>query len=150
MSVMKNIICPVSNEKVAEHISRITALLTVITFIAYILTGFLPFALLALFDFFARSYQIKSISLFSKIATKIGSILNLESQRIDKAPKIFASRLGFVFSLLIVAFNLFGLLQTSYFVSGILILFATMECILNFCIGCYIYSWFVLPIYKKL
>lgn len=146
---MKNITCPISAEKVQAHIPRIVASLISISLLGFIITGQYAFVIIAFIDFLARSIKKDKYSLFIKLAKLISNSFQLKSYNIDKAPKIFASRLGLVFTSLIILLNVIGYMQFSFYISGILVLFASLECILNLCVGCYLYSWFLLPFYKN-
>lgn len=146
---MKNIICPISPNRVQEHIPRIIALMIVLSLLSFIATGFLPFAIIALADFAARAFRVDKYSIFSRFAKLASIAFNIESDEIDKAPKIFASRLGFIFTLSIVVIALLGEQQLASIISGLLIALALLESTLSICVGCYIYTWFVLPFYKN-
>jgi len=67
---------------------------------------------------------------------------------IDKAPKIFAARIGFVFSIGMLALTLLGLSTVAFSVASVLIVFAFLECGLNFCAGCWVYTYIVIPLYR--
>jgi hypothetical protein len=75
--------------------------------------------------------------------------LNLDKKSIDKAPKIFAARLGFVMSLTITILMLSQFNAVAFAVGGILVFFASLEFMLAICVGCIIYTYLVLPFYKQ-
>ena len=52
---MKNIVCPISSERMPEHISRLTALFVVLLLLAYLISGNLIFPAILLLDFLSRS-----------------------------------------------------------------------------------------------
>ena len=68
---------------------------------------------------------------------------------IDKAPKIFAARLGFLMTTVIAVLFILHLQILSMIVAGILIFFATLEFVFAICVGCMIYSYVIVPFYKK-
>ena len=142
---MKNIVCPVSPERVAEHIPRINALLVIFTIGLYFIfnTWFLP--LLLVIDFFIRGFGNAHYSPLARLSAFISRRLDLKSSMIDKAPKIFAARLGFVLSAVILLVHLLTSGTGMFVLAGGLALFAGLECVFNICVGCYIYSWLIIP-----
>lgn len=146
---MKNIICPVSNEKVNENQPRITAFFVVSLFTAYLLSGFLPFVIFLAYDFLVRGFNQSQYSLIAAIAKPLSSRFFSNGKLIDKAPKLFAARLGGIMSLLIIIAHMAGFPYIAAGVSVIITVLATAECVFNFCLGCYIYSWLVLPFYSR-
>ncbi len=146
---MKNIICPISNEKVPEHLPRITAFYVISLFAAYIITGFIPIILFLAVDFFTRGFNFSKYSLLNFMARQTGSILQINSTPISKAPKLFAARLGGVMSILIIAFHLLSFSVSAVSVSVLVICLSTLECAIGFCVGCYLYSWIVLPVFVR-
>ncbi|MDP3174088.1 MAG: DUF4395 family protein, partial [Phenylobacterium sp.] len=79
----------------------------------------------------------------------LSNALNLPLKLIDKAPKVFAARLGFLMTAVITILFVFKLSLASLIVAGILIFFATLEFLFAICVGCMIYNYLVLPFYKK-
>ncbi len=146
---MKQIICPVSNEKVNENVVRLTALWIVLILGVFLLiqSPVIPF-LLAI-DFYIRAFTRLKSSPLSWVSKQLVKIIPLEKNLIDKAPKIFAARIGFVFSVAILLFSLFSLTVLTITTTFVLVLFAFLECGLNFCAGCWVYTYLVLPLYKE-
>jgi hypothetical protein len=145
---MKNIICPVSNEKANEKVVRITA------FWVIMLTGFFivfpnPYIPLYLaFDFYIRAFTKLRYSPISWVSAGIARGLGISPRWIDKAPKIFAARVGFLFAVMILAFTLTGVSVAATSSASVLVLFAFLECGLNFCAGCWVYTYIVFPVYR--
>jgi hypothetical protein len=65
----------------------------------------------------------------------------------DQAPKMFAARLGLLFSAGAVLFFALSL-PVSLVFGGILLVFATLDSVFDFCVGCLTYTYVVLPFYK--
>ena len=146
--MFKDVVCPVSNEKVPEHLPRVTAFITIALIGSYLYSPN-PFILAFLaVDFLFRGYNQPKYSLLNSLAKKMSKALRLKSISIDKAPKIFAARLGgFMFLLALVA-NILGGIDVTYVVTLLVASLATLECVFNFCVGCYIYNYLVLPFYS--
>jgi hypothetical protein len=82
------------------------------------------------------------------ISYQMVGALNLNKKGTDKAPKIFAARLGFLISFIISLLFVFHLNSAAMVVAGILVFFATLEFALAVCMGCIIYTYLILPFYK--
>uniref|UniRef100_UPI0032172677 DUF4395 domain-containing protein n=1 Tax=uncultured Draconibacterium sp. TaxID=1573823 RepID=UPI0032172677 len=145
---MKQIVCPISNEKINEQITRLNALFgTVLVVLGFTLNSVLFFAFL-LTDFYIRAFTKLKYSPVSYTSHKLANTLNLAKKDTDKAPKVFAARLGFVMTLLITALFFSGLNTAALSIGGILIFFASLEFALGICMGCILYTYVVLPFYK--
>jgi len=146
---MKNLVCPISDQRVNEQITRLNAMFTIGTIVlAFILnSGILLVFLMA--DFFIRAFTEIKFSPINYISYYLSNALNLPVRLIDKAPKIFAARLGFLMSSVIAGLYIFSFKTASIVVAGMLIFFASLEFFLGICAGCLIYTYLILPFYKK-
>jgi hypothetical protein len=68
---------------------------------------------------------------------------------IDKAPKIFAARIGLLLSLITAAAAFLGWSLAAHIAGSTLIVFAFLECGLNFCAGCWVYTYVVYPLVRR-
>ena len=103
------------------------------------------FAVIAV-DYFIRAFTSVRRSPFSWLACQIARLLDLPEEPIDKAPKIFAARVGFLFSLATVV--LYFVFPPASLVVGLALMgFALLESVLNFCVGCVVYTYIVLPVF---
>ena len=145
---MKQIVCPISKDKINEQVVRLNA----ITGVLLIMAGFaFDSALFMLFltaDFFIRAFTSVRFSPISFVSYWLTNTLKLGQKPIDKAPKIFAARLGFLMLLTISVLFLTGALTAALVVGGIFVLFALLEFALALCVGCIIYTYLILPFYK--
>jgi hypothetical protein len=145
---MKQLICPISNEMVNERLTRLNAFFTILLVAAGFFFNSIIFPLVLLADFFIRAFTSSKISPVSFVSASLARLMHLSKKPIDKAPKIFAARLGFIMTLVIATLFLLQLYTASMVVAGILVFFATLEFAFGICVGCIIYTYFVLPIYK--
>ena len=146
---MKNLVCPISDQRVNEQVTRINALITIGTILlAYSLNSVFLFVFL-MADFFIRAFTEIKFSPINYISCYLSNTLNLPIKLIDKAPKIFAARLGFLMSSVIAGLFIFSFKIASIVVASILIFFAGLEFVFAICVGCMIYTYLVLPFYKK-
>lgn len=144
---MKSLICPVSPLRIDRNVARLTALTMALLIMLYLFTGAIVIMMVVAVDYFIRAFTPMKYSAASWLATQFASMLHLSSQPIDKAPKIFAARVGFL-----VAFTSVVLLfispTASIIVASILMGFALLESVFDLCVGCIVYTYVVFPIFK--
>lgn len=145
---MKQLVCPVSNERINERLTRLNAFFTILLVAAGFVFNSVVFPLVLLADFFIRAFTRSKFSPVSFASAGLARLLHLSKKPIDKAPKIFAARLGFLMTLAIATLFLLQLYTASMVVAGILVFFATLESAFGICVGCIIYTYFILPLYK--
>ena len=146
---MKNLVCPISDQRVNEQVTRLNAMFTIaIVVLAFVFNSVL-FVIFMMADFFIRAFTEIKYSPVSYVSHYLSNTLNLPVKLIDKAPKIFAARLGFLMTTVIVGLFILNLGMASLIVAGILIFFASLEFLFAICVGCMIYTYLVLPFYKK-
>jgi len=146
---MKNILCPISDQRVNEQVTRFNALFAIITIVlAFLLNSVLLFVFL-MADFFTRGFTTMKFSPISYASHSLNNSLNFPVRMIDKAPKIFAARLGFLMSAVIGGLFILHLKLAAVIVASVLTFFAGLEFFFAICIGCMIYTYLVLPFYKK-
>lgn len=68
--------------------------------------------------------------------------MDIREKLIDAGGKKFASRVGFIISTIIAVAGLFQVNYLVLVLSGILILFATLEAVLAYCVGCKVYAFY--------
>lgn len=146
--MMKQLICPISNEKINEQITRLNAIIGILLVVAAFAFESVFFLIFLAADFYIRAFTKLRFSPVSYISHWLTNTLRLGSKSIDKAPKIFAARLGFVITLAITILLLAGLKFASLILAGILIFFASLEFAFAICVGCIIYTYLVLPFNK--
>jgi hypothetical protein len=145
---MKNLVCPISDQRVNEQVTRLNALFTILLVVmAFVLNSVLLFAFL-MADFFIRAFTEMKFSPISYTSHSVRNALSLSVKMIDKAPKIFAARMGFLMSTVIAVLFILNFKTASMVVAGILIFFATLEFAFGICVGCLIYTYMILPFYK--
>lgn len=142
---MKHLICPISPLRAKRGVVRTTALLIALAVILYAATGNLWIIGFLAGDFFIRGCTSLPHSPLSWLADQLATRMNLSAQRVDKAPKIFAARVGLLFSLMIL------LLAPLHFiaalaVAAVLLTCALLEALFEFCVGCVVYTHIVLPL----
>jgi len=133
-------ICPIEGTLINEPTVRVVAALVAITAAIGIYFQSPVIFLFLAFDFFARGFNKKEWSLFRFIGIKTIAIIDVKEKLIDSGGKKFASKVGFILSaiLTVSVFLQFSFLTLT--LGGILVLFASLESALAFCVGCKIYA----------
>jgi hypothetical protein len=145
---MKALICPVSTQRINRNVVRITGFMMATMIALYAITGSIYFIIAITIDYFIRAFTSLKYSPFSWLAYQITQLFKLKEIQIDKAPKIFASRVGFLFALATVILYYFH--PTSSLIVGLTLMgFALLESVFDFCVGCVVYTYVVLPIFKE-
>lgn len=124
------------------------ALLVILIVIAGFLFNLVIFPVFLAADFFIRGFTRLKFSPLSYLSYQMTNVLQLDKKIIDKAPKIFAARIGFVFSLGISVLLLLNLNTAALITGLVLVFFASLEMALAICMGCIMYTYFVLPFYR--
>jgi len=146
---MKNLVCPISDQRVNEQITRFNALFAVgLIVLAFVLNSLFPLVFL-MADFFIRAFTTIKFSPVSYASHYLSNALNLPPKLIDKAPKIFAARLGLLLTAIITSLYILEFDLASIIVSSLLVFFALLEFLFAICAGCMIYNYLILPFYKK-
>jgi Domain of unknown function (DUF4395) len=144
-----NIICPISTERVDSNVSRLTVFLQVIV-LAYFLFTLQPIPLyLVTIDCSLRAMGQNRYSLLCLLASLLIKVLGITPKMTAKAPKEFASRLGFLCGLLGSIFIPLQMPTSSIVIIGMWTILAILDSVFNFCVGCLIYNYIVYPFYKK-
>jgi len=140
--------CPVSDKRINEKVARSNAAFTVVILAIFALTqNILPVIFLVI-DFLLRSADNSRYSLISISSKGIVKYLALDEYMINAGPKLFAARIGFLFSLLIVIAFLSGATAPAFILAGILGVFSFLESVFGICVACEIYPY-VIRIFQK-
>lgn len=146
---MKPLICPISDEKIPEHLPRVTASLNLILLAAFAWNPQSWILFFLAYDFLVRGFGSPKLSLVHHAAKSISGAFKLRSKLIDKAPKLFAARLGALLLVLALVLKLSGLVTAPIVIVWLIAALSSLECILGFCVGCYVYQYLVFPLYRK-
>lgn len=149
MAKFNQLLCPVSAERVDENRVRATAFGVLIIMGTFFITNHPVFPAMLVVDFYIRAFTKLKYSPLSWMASLLVRILGTKPVMIDKAPKIFAARIGLLLTFLTTAAALLGLTLLATIVGATLVLFSFLECGLNFCAGCWVYTYLVYPLVNK-
>ncbi|NQU50917.1 MAG: DUF4395 domain-containing protein [Bacteroidetes bacterium] len=146
---IKDVICPVSFEKIDSNVSRITIFLNVILMVFFVFTLNPVFIGIVTIDYFIRATMKVKYSPIRVIAIQIANVLKLHKNLINQAQKVFASRLGFLCAFTALVLIVLGHPSGAISIAGILLILSTLDSVFNFCVGCLIYNYLVYPFYKN-
>lgn len=147
--MFNNIICPISTERVDSHISRLTVFLQVIVLAYFLFTlQAIPLYIVTI-DCGLRALGQNRFSFLCLLASLLVKAIGITPKMTDKAPKEFASRLGFLCGLLGSIFITLHMPTASIVIIGMWTILAILDSVFNFCVGCLIYNYIVYPFYKK-
>jgi hypothetical protein len=142
---MKTLICPISTLRINRNVVRVTGFLMATMIALYAYTGNIYFVAAITLDYAIRAFTLLPYSPFSWLAQQVVDALMWPVHTQDKAPKIFAARVGFLFALATVA--LYPSYPTASLVVGLtLMAFALLESLLDLYIGCLVYTYVVWPV----
>ncbi len=131
--------CPISFKKIDEHAARLTGFFAVILLAIYIWTGSLLPIVFLVYDFLVRGLERPSLSLLSQLSKWVLSVFNFKPLLINAGPKLFAARVGLIFSLLVLIAELLNWSTAALIITGVFGLCALLEAVAGFCVACKLY-----------
>ncbi len=146
---MKAIICPISTEKIDSNVSRLTIFLNVVLIAFYLISLQPAFIIIVAIDYAIRAIYKAEYSPLRAIANIFVRWLKLSPKPINKAQKVFASRLGMLCAITAGILYFTGNIAASVVIAAMLMVLAFMDSVFNFCLGCVIYNYLVYPFYKN-
>ena len=140
---MGTLVCPISPETIDKRAARTGATLTALLLVAYAFTGVWP-----VIAFVAVDYVVRVLTPYrapiAVVAGWVTKVARIAPAPMNKGPKIFAWRLGFlmaVASLALVPFSPTASIIVAIALAG----FNVLDGVFNLCVGCTIYTYIVLP-----
>lgn len=136
--------CPISWEIMDERAVRTVAGMTVILLALYLIFGLIWIPLFLVIDFTMRSFISRKWAPLAVIARKIVCLMNPKNKKpINAGPKIFAAKIGVIFSMILFGLQLFGL-ESSIGSILVILMFTTaafLESVFALCLGCHLYTF---------
>lgn len=134
-----NAMCPLSLEKINENAVRINAGLTTASILVFLFSSWKWIILIVAADFFIRGFLETKYSLFANISKKILVLSKSKPVMTDAGPKIFAARIGFLFSCFLTLAWLLNLPVMALIIGLIFTACALLEAVFRFCVACKMY-----------
>ncbi len=145
----KNALCPVSDKQVNTITARTHAFINVFILILFLFTQSIFLLLFLLIDFSVRIANLPQYSLIGRLARAISDRLPVKGKFENAGPKLFAARIGWLFTGLIIVFQLSGNITLSLSTAGILLFFSFLEAAFSFCVACIIYPYFYKVVFNN-
>ncbi|HWC24149.1 MAG TPA: DUF4395 domain-containing protein [Flexivirga sp.] len=124
------------NEKAARSVAAGVVVLSVVGAI----TGWWVVLLVLAYGFAARVASGPRLSPLGQLATRVIAPRLGTAKLVPGPPKRFAQAIGLAFSGGALVFNLIGLQAISTVLLIVLAVFATLESVLGFCAGCFVFA----------
>ena len=131
--------CPISFKKIDENVVRINAAQAVLFILLFLFSPLKLIILVVTADFFARGFKMPEYSLFAKVSRKILALAKVKPVMTDAAPKIFAARIGFLFSCMLTACWILNQSFAALLIGLMFAACALLEAAFRFCIACKMY-----------
>jgi hypothetical protein len=141
MKIKSYALCPVSDKKINELAARINGGFTVLLLIVSGLTQSVIPVIFLVIDFLLRSSDYSIYSLIGISSKSIVRYFGLNENKINAGPKIFAARIGFVLSSLIIICIALNAYRSALTLGGVLGLFSFLEAAFGICVACEIYPF---------
>ncbi len=133
--------CPISTQKIDENLARFNGgFVTLIVIAAIVTQSVLPLLFLTI-DFTFRATGNSKYSPLAFISKNIIRTLKITAKPVNAGPKIFAARIGLLFSVLALIFNALELNGISTGVLSVFGFCAFLESAFGFCVACQIYPF---------
>lgn len=144
-----NAFCPISYKKIDENVARLNGLLTVLLLVVYLLSSSLIPVFLLIVDFLARGFEKPAWSVLARISKALLAVLKFQPRPVNAGPKLFAARIGLLFSVLVVLTALPGWSLISMVIAVVFGICAFLEGAFGFCVACKLYPLLFKLIYQK-
>lgn len=141
--MLKDIVCPVSAERLNKRACRVGAILSAALLVLFFMTSWWPVIAFVVLDYVVRVFTNKTAPI-ALLANGIARALRVAPVSMDKAPKVFAWRVGFLLAVATAAVLPFSV-TASRSLAITLAAFNILDGLCNFCVGCIIYTYFILP-----
>jgi len=141
--MLRDIVCPVSAERLNKRACRVAAVINAALLTLFFLTHWWPVIAFVVLDYVVRVFTNRTAPI-AWISNGLLNILRISPVPMDKAPKVFAWRVGFLMAVAAAAAFPFSA-TVSASIALTLAVFNVLDGACNFCVGCIIYTYLVLP-----
>ncbi len=107
---------------------------------AYVVTLYLPLLLLLCYDFTVRAFINNKMSPFYHLSQLLIKAGNMAPYNVSAAPKLFATKIWLMLTLVTLYMVLSGNDVTALFLATVLTLCVTADALMNICIGCRLFA----------
>ncbi|MDO9634745.1 MAG: DUF4395 domain-containing protein [Paludibacter sp.] len=144
-----NAFCPISFKKIDENVARLNGFFTVILLTLFLVTSNIFIVLFLLADFLVRGIEKPQWSPLAIVSKFILSNIKAKPHPINAGPKLFAARIGVLFTVLISLSTLAGFNVLALTFTGVFGICALLEAAVGFCVACKLYPFIYKLIYQS-
>ncbi len=130
----------VASSRIDRRVARLNALWVTLASGAFLILGWWWILLFLFLDFLLRGFLRGRMSPFAALSRRVVASFQSPPQLQWAASKIFAAKLGCVFSLVAFLVSMAGADTASRILAGCLLLLASLEAFAGYCVGCQIHS----------
>lgn len=135
-----------SANRIDSVVNRLTIFISVVFVCVSFLTNEPLYLFIATGDYFIRAFLNPLLSPLRFVALYISRLLKLKPRMIDMAPKVFASRLGFLCLFASSVLVSVGMSTASMSIAAMACTLFVLDALGIICVGCVIYHNVVYPI----
>ncbi len=145
--MFRELVCPISNIRIDRNVVRTNGFVTTLCLVAYVVTGS-PFIILPIAaDYAMRASMAAPPSPMTLFARAVAQLLRFPYRAMDKAPKVFASRIGLTFAVA-ASITYFVAPAASPWIAATFAVFTALESLGDLCVGCVVYTYVALPLFR--
>ena len=134
--------CPVDFKMVDKNIIRLNALIIFSLLLLFVVTGNTLILTIIMADFIIRVFFGLKYSPFCYCIKKLLHLAGTKPHKINAGSKIFAAKIGLLFSVLIMLFILLDMHVTAKVIAVIFLIASGMDVFFDFCIACKLYPYY--------
>jgi len=132
-----------SSERLNKRACRVSATLNAALLTLFFFTTWWPVLAFIVLEYVVRVFTSRTAPI-GVVANGILRVLRISPVLMDKAPKVFAWRVGFLMAAASAAVLPYSVAASAY-IALALAVFNILDGICNFCVGCIIYTYLILP-----
>ncbi len=145
--MLGKLVCPISNVRIDRNVVRVNGFITTLLLLLYVYTRSPWFVVPIGLDYVLRAQMDGPASPMARLAQLMARALGVPYRALDKAPKVFASRIGACFAMGAATAH-FAAPAVAPWVAGTLAVFTMLESVFDLCVGCVVYTYVALPLYR--
>ena len=133
--------CPIDFQRIDANVARLTGILVFLCLATALLSGASWLYLFLLVDFAARALRKPHLSLLGALARTIRPLVAREPALVNAGPKLFAARIGLLFSAALVLLQVADQPLAVVVVGSLFAVCAGLEGFAGFCVACLLYPY---------
>ncbi len=145
----QNAFCPISEKRVNSAVIRTHAIINVALLLVFLFSQNIFIAFILFADFLVRVLNYPNFSILGMAARSVVKTLGIKGNLENAGPKMFAARIGLLFTIVISSALLTGFTGFAMGAAAVLTFFSFLEGAFGICVACIIYPYFHRLIYRN-